>query len=77
MKTDVRTLVIVDMHGYFGARLQFLAGGQFVALHVRPNNVIGLAGGQALGELAGVIGIKLPADFLVLVMASRIFTLTP
>src|SRR5208337_1831221 len=67
MKTDVRTLVVVDMHGYFRAGLQLLAGGQFVALHVGPDYVIRLADGQALSELAGVIGIKLPADFLVLV----------
>src|SRR5208282_349149 len=67
MKTDVRTLVIVDMHGHFGARLQLSARGQLVALHVRRNDVVRLAGGQALGELAGVIGIELPARFFVLV----------
>src|SRR6266481_5705808 len=66
MKTDVRTLVIVDMHGYFGARLQLPARGQLIALHVRPNDVVRLADGQSLGELAGVIGIELPAgSFLV------------
>src|ERR1019366_759333 len=68
MKTDVRTLVVVDMHGDFGARLQLSARGQLVALHVRRNDVVRLAGGQALGELAGVIGIELPARFLVLVV---------
>src|SRR5208282_2822987 len=63
MKTDVRTLVIVDMHGYFGPRLQLSAGRQLIALHVRPNDIVGLAGGHSLGELAGVVGIKLPAGF--------------
>src|SRR3982074_3141315 len=66
MKTDVRTLVIVDMHGYFRAWLQLSPGGQLIALHVRPNDVVRLAHGQPLGELPGVIGIELPADsFLV------------
>src|ERR1700704_7171724 len=66
MKTDVRTLVVVDMHGYFGARLQLPARGQLIALHVGPNDVVRLADGQSLGELAGVIGIELPAgSFLV------------
>src|ERR1017187_4341691 len=65
MKTDVRTLVVVDMHGDFGARLQLSARGQLVAFHVRRNDVVRLAGGQALGELAGVIGIELPARFFV------------
>src|SRR5450759_5583204 len=64
MKTDVGTLVIVNMHGYFGAGLQLSARGQLVALHVRPNDVVGLAGRHSLGELAGVIGIELPAGFL-------------
>src|SRR5260370_30781202 len=63
MKTGVGTLVIVDMHGYFGARLQPPARWQLVTLHVRPNDVIGLAGGHSLGELASVIGIELPAGF--------------
>jgi hypothetical protein len=66
MKTDVRALVIVDMHGYFGAGLQLTAGGKLIALHVRPNDVVRLADGQPLRELASVIGIELPAgSFLV------------
>src|SRR5208283_635476 len=77
MKTDVRTLVVVDMHGYFRAGLQLLAGGQFVALHIRPDYVIRLADGQALSELAGVIGIKLPADFVVLVSGPSDLHLDP
>ena len=48
MKTDVRTLVIVDVHGHFGARLQLSARGQLVALHVRRYDVVRLADGQAL-----------------------------
>src|SRR5208282_110703 len=63
MKTNVGTLVIVDMHADFGARLQLSAVGQFVALDVSPHDVIGLAGGHALREFAVVIGIKLPAGF--------------
>src|ERR1700716_3354445 len=66
MKTDVRALVIVDMHGYFGARFQLPARGQLIALHVGPNDVVRLADGQPLGELSGVIRIELPAgSFLV------------
>src|ERR1019366_3322059 len=66
MKTDVGTLVAVDMDRYFGTRLQLFARGQLVVLHVRPNDVVGLAGGHPLGKLAGVIGIDLPVGlFLV------------
>src|ERR1017187_4839755 len=67
MKTDFGTLVVVDMHGNFGARLQPFARGKFDAFDVRPNNVVGGADGQPLRELAGVIGIKLPAGFVGLV----------
>ena len=63
MKTDVGTLVAVDMHRYLGAGLQFSPRGQFVAFHVRPNDVVGLADGQPLGKLARVIGIEFPARF--------------
>ena len=52
MKTDVGTLVVVDMHGDFGARLQPFARGKLDAFDVRPNDVVSGAGGQALGELA-------------------------
>src|SRR3979411_1412005 len=66
MKTDVRTLVIVDMHGYFGAWLQLPTRGQLIALPARPTHVVRLADGKPLGELTGVIGIELPAgSFLV------------
>src|ERR1700737_880543 len=66
MKTDVRTLVIVDVHGYFGAWLQLPARGQLIALHVGPNDVVRLADRQPLGELTVVIGIELPpGSFLV------------
>src|ERR1700720_166136 len=66
MKSDVRTLVFVDMHGYFGAWLQLASRGKLIALHVRPNDVVRLADGQSLGELSGVIRIELPAgSFLV------------
>ena len=67
MKSDVGTFVIVDVHGHIGTRLQLLARGQLVVLHIRPNDVVGLARGQALGKLAGVIGVELPTDFLVLI----------
>src|SRR5580692_5847398 len=64
MDTDVGALITVDMHGYFGNRLQFFARGQLVALHLRPDDVIGFAGGHALRELASMIGIELPTRFL-------------
>lgn len=66
MKTNVGTLVIVDMDGYFGAGLQWLAGGVFEALQVCRDDVVGLAGGHSLGKFAGVVGIELPADFFLL-----------
>src|SRR5258708_36243156 len=63
MKTDVRTLIIVNMHGYFRARLERSARGRLIASDLRPNDIVGLADGQPLGEFAGVIGIELPAGF--------------
>src|SRR5258708_6566253 len=63
MKTDVRTLIIVNMHGYFRARLERSARGRLIAFDLRPNDIVRLADGQPLGEFAGVIGIELPAGF--------------
>src|ERR1700678_1501771 len=64
MQADVRSFIAVDMHRHFRARLQFLARGRLVALHLSPDDVIGVARGHALRELAGMIGIKLPTRFL-------------
>jgi hypothetical protein len=63
MKTDICTLIVVDMHGYLGSRLQGFAGSKLVALKVGPNHVIGVADGHALREFAGVVGIEFPAGF--------------
>src|ERR1700691_6258439 len=77
MKTDVRTLIVVDMHRYLGARLQGLAGSDLVTLKVGPNDVIGLAGGHTLREFASVLGIEFPAGFPGLVAGSSDLHLDP
>src|SRR5579859_2459596 len=66
MKTDVGTLVILDMHGCFCARLQLSSRGQLVVFHVGPDDVVGLASGYALREFTTVVGIELPARFLLI-----------
>jgi hypothetical protein len=64
MKTHVSTLVAVNMYGHFGARLQLPACGQLVVLYISPDDVVVLASGHSLRELAGVIGIEFPANLL-------------
>src|SRR5277367_3223458 len=65
MKTDVRAPITVDMHGYFGTWLQLFARSYLAALSVRRHNIVSFIDRHSLGEFAGVIGILLPAQFLV------------
>src|ERR1035438_373978 len=67
MKTDIRTLVRFDMHRNLRPRLQWSAGGRLKPLYVGGNDVVGLANRHSLGELAGVIGIELPARLFLVV----------
>ncbi len=69
MQTDIGALVAVDVDLDFRVGLEAAAIGQFVAFNVSPDDVIAGTGGHALGEFAGVIGVELPADFLVALAA--------
>jgi hypothetical protein len=69
MKADILTFVIVDMHRNFVNQVDRLAIGRFEALQISGENVVCLAGGNALGKLSHVIGVELPTDFVRLITA--------
>jgi hypothetical protein len=69
MQADVLALVIVDMDGDFLDEMDGLAIGRFESFQVSPEDVIGFAGRNALGEFAHVIGVDLPASFIGFVLS--------
>jgi hypothetical protein len=56
MKTDLGALIVVDMDGNRSGQFELLARGQLITLQVGPHDVIGFAGGDALGKFSGVVG---------------------
>src|SRR5450432_2396215 len=66
MQSSVLAFIVINVDGDFLDQTQRLAVGGFVTLKVGPENVVGFAGENALGELAIVIGIELPLGFLIL-----------
>lgn len=73
MQADIGTLFIVDMDGYLRTRLQVPARRQLIVLEVSPDEVIGLAGRNALGELALMVREQLPLRLLVVGAADLYF----
>ena len=67
VEADVLALVVVDVDGYFFDQVEGLAVAGLVAFEVGPDDVFGFFGGETLLELAVVVGVDLPADFLGLV----------
>ena len=63
VEADVLTLVVVDVNGDFLDEVDGLAVNGLEVLEVGPENVVGLAGRQALLELTMVVGIDLPSRF--------------
>ena len=70
MKTDVGALIVVDMDGNGSGQFELLARGQLVTLQVGPHDVVGFAGGDALGKLSGVVGVDFPADLVFFVVGA-------
>src|ERR1700722_4948216 len=70
MQTGVLAFVVINVDGYFLGQVQRPAVDEFEAFEIGPENVVGLAGGYALGEFAVVIGIQFPPNFLGLIAGS-------
>ena len=63
MQTGVFPLVVEDMHGNFLGQVQRLAVGGLETFEVGREDVVGLAGGNALGKLTVMVGVEFPAHF--------------
>src|SRR6266446_366137 len=70
MQANVDPLVILNMDGNLTNQVQGLSVGRFEVPKVGPDHIIRLARVDALGELAGMIGIKLPLRLFVLSAAN-------
>ena len=70
MQANVDPFVILNMDGNLTNQMQGLSVRRFEVLKVGPDHIIGLARADALGELAGMIGIKLPLRLFVLSAAN-------
>src|ERR1700732_3531135 len=66
MHANVDPLVILNMDGNLTNQMQGLSFRRFEVLRVGPDHIITLARADALGEFAGMIGIKLPLRLFVL-----------
>src|ERR1700731_4160782 len=66
MQANVDPLVILNMDGNLPNQMEGLSVRRFVVLKVGPDHIIRLARVDALGELAGMVGIKLPLRLFVL-----------
>jgi hypothetical protein len=73
MKTNVLTLVVVDMDGDLLHEVEGFPVGGFEILQIGPENVVGFAGWQALLEFAVVVGIDFPSRLVGLVFATPDF----
>ena len=65
MQSGVFAFVIIDVDGNFLDQAQRPAVSGFEAFEVGGEEVVGLAGRNALGELAHVVGVDLPLRLLV------------
>src|SRR6266853_6581572 len=70
MQTNVDPLVIVNMDGNLTHQMQELSVRRLEVFQVGPDHIIRLARLDALGKLAGVVGIKLPLRLFVLSAAN-------
>src|ERR1700726_544938 len=70
MQTNVDPLVILNMDGNLTNQMQGFSLRRFEVLKVGPDHIIRLARLDALGKLAGVVGIKLPLRLFVLSAAN-------
>ena len=73
MEAHILALVVIDVDGHFLNQVERFAIGRFEILEIGPENVIILAGRQALFKLAVVVGIDFPARLVGLVFAAPDF----
>src|ERR1700732_4232605 len=66
MQANVDPFVILNMDGNLTNQMQGLSVRRLEVLKVGPDHIIRLARVDALGELAGMVGIKLPLRLFVL-----------
>ncbi len=65
MQTNIHTLVILYVDGDLLRQMQLLAIACLHPLEVGRHYIVGLAGGNPLGEFAGMIGSDFPLGLLV------------
>src|ERR1700716_1821350 len=70
MQANVDPLVILNMDGNLTNQMQGLPVGRFEVLKVGADHIIRLARLDALGKLAGMVGINLPLRLFVLSAAN-------
>jgi hypothetical protein len=73
VQSGVFALVVVDVHFDFLGQAKLSAVGKFQAFRIGGKNVVGFACRNALGELARVVGVLIPADFVGLVGSAANF----
>src|SRR5271166_609928 len=73
MQSGVFAFVVINVDGDFLDQAQRAAVGGLETLEVGGENVVGIAGGNALGELAHVVGVDFPADFFGFVLGAADF----
>jgi hypothetical protein len=73
MEADVLAFIFIDVHRYLLDEVDGLAIGWFESFEIGPENVVGLAGRQALFEFAVVVGIDFPSHLIGLVLAAADF----
>src|SRR5258708_7466322 len=66
MQSSVFALVVINVDGHFLTQAQWLAVGGLEMLEIGREDVVRLAGGNALGKLAHVVGIDFPLRLFVL-----------
>ena len=64
MQSGVFAFVVVDVNGHFLKQVEGLSVGRFEMLQIGRKDVFAFAGGNALGELAPMVGIDFPSNFL-------------
>jgi hypothetical protein len=66
MQTGVFAFDVINVDSYFLGQVQGLAVGGFEVFEIGPEDIVGLAGRDALGKFSHVVGKDLPLGFLIL-----------
>src|SRR5579872_175615 len=68
MQSGVFAFVVINVDGDFAGEVQRSSVSGFHAFQVGPEDIVGVPGRNALGELAHVVGVDLPLCFVFLVL---------